>query len=395
MQTMRKFWGTPLLLFACASLLMGLYGGLYDPSFNNYLDQTHHIGAMTRSTLEFPRELPGFLVVFILTSLLFLADTRIAMVASLLVTLGLWEQGLLSPNLGAAVVWMLVWSAGAHLYMAISPVIGLRLSVEGQEGRRLGQLGSLESLGALVGMVILFIGSRFLHFGFPLIFGLAGLFALIAAICLFKIKPEPARIQRKLILKKKYLLFYFLNIIFGARKQIFLTFAPWVLIKIFHADVPTFAVLLFIATILNLGFRPLVGRLVDSLGEKPVIAIESSILIIICLLYGFAPRYLMAATAMHIIMACYIIDQLLFSVRIARTTYLYRIAQNQADIAPTLSMGLTLDHAVSMLIPIAGGFLWVRFGYMWVFLAAGVLALLNLAAAFMIPDRNYAPSEGR
>lgn len=387
MQTVKRLWGTPLLLFAITSFMVGMYGGLYDPSFNNYLAQTHHLGAMARSGLELPRELPGFLVVFVLTALLFLADTRIATVAVILVSLGLLGQGFLSPNLAAVVLWMLIWSFGQHLYMSISPVIGLRLSRTGEEGRRLGQLGSLESFGALLGMTTVFVGWRFLHFGFPVIFGLAGALALAAGICLYRINPEKARIRRKLVLKKRYSLYYFICILFGARKQIFLTFAPWVLIKIFHAGVPTFALLLFIATTLNLGVRPLVGRAVDAFGQKPVIAAESIMLIIICSFYGLAPGLFVSHIAMFIVMACYIIDQLLFSVGIARVTFLHRIAETPEDIAPTISMGQTLDHVVSMLIPIAGGLLWVNFGYMWVFLAGGVLACLNLGAAFLIPNR--------
>jgi len=388
MSELKKALGTPLILFAAASLMIGLYSGLYDPSFNNYLAQMHNVSPLARGALEFPRELPGFMVVFIFTALIFLADTRIAAISALLVGAALWGQGFLSPNLTLIVIWMVVWSAGAHLFMAISPSIGLRLATEGQEGRRLGQLGFLESLGSLIGMLVVYWGASRFHFSFGVIFGIAGSFALLAALCLYRIKPQPlVNVSRRLVLKRKYWLFYSLNIVFGARKQIFLTFAPWVLIRVFDRGIDTFALLGFIGTVLSLAFRPLLGRAIDVLGERVIIAAESMLLIILSLLYGFSSAWFSSSVALTIIMACYITDQLLFSVRMARTTYLNRIVDTPDDLTPTISMGLTLDHAVSMLIPLGGGLLWTHYGYIPVFVASGIIAVLNLVLAGFIPSR--------
>ncbi|MEA1959876.1 MAG: MFS transporter [Bacillota bacterium] len=378
---------TPLLLFAMATMMMGLYAGLYEPSFNNYLAQVHQVSEVTRGGLEFPRELPGFLVVFVLTLFLFLPDSRIATISALLVGIALWGQGLLAPNLGTVVVWMLIWSTGSHLFMAISAPIGLRLALEGQEGKRLGQLASMESLGTLLGMILVYFGATHFHFSFAIIFGISGTCALIAAVLLFRIKSKPIYRKRQLILKKKYTLFYLLNILFGARKQIFLTFAPWVLIKVFHADIGTFAILGFIGTVLALFFRPFLGRAIDAWGEKIIMSADSVLLILICIVYSFSETWFSHHTAMIMIMSCFIIDHLLFAVRIARTTYLNRILEEPNDLAPTISMGLTMDHAVSMIVPLGGGLLWAHFGYVPVFLAAAGIAVLNLIASLSIPDR--------
>ncbi len=384
-------FSTPLILFAMSTLMMGIYSGLYDPSFNNYLAQVHNVSEVTRGALEFPRELPGFLVVFIFTALLFLADTRIASISALLVALALWGQGFLAPNIAMVVIWMFIWSTGAHLYMAITQPIALRLATKGQEGRRLGQLGSLEALGAILGMMVVYWGASRYHISFAVLFGIAGGCALLASIGLFLIKPQPlTNASRRLVFKKKYTLFYILNILFGARKQIFLTFAPWVLIKVFHANIETFAILGFIGTVLSIFFRPLLGRAIDAWGEKLIIIMESSVLIIISILYGFSPNWFPTQVAMLIIMACFICDQLLFSVRIARTTYLARIADKPEDIASTISMGLSMDHAVSMLIPLGGGLLWAHYGYLPVFLVSGGLAICNLVVATFIPDHKAA-----
>lgn len=379
---------TPLFLFAAANLLMGLYAGLYDPSFNNYLAQVHHVGEVARGSLEFPRELPGFLVVFVLAVLIFLPDTRISMLAALMVGVSLWGQGFFAPGMGTVVFWMFLWSTGAHLFMVLKSSIALRLTPKEHAGRFLGQLGALEAWGALTGMLIIFYGVSKFNFSFGIIFGLAGSFALLAALCLFLIKPEPIkRPPRNLLFKRKYLLYYILSMLFGARKQVFLTFAPWVLIKLFDCQIQTFAILGIIGTVISMGFRPLLGNAIDAWGERTIIILDSLMLIIICILYGIAPRLLPASVAVIIVMSCYIIDQLLFAVSMARTTYLNRIAESRDDIAPTLSMGMTLDHAVSMSVPFIGGLLWAYYGYQWVFVCAALIALASLVTSFYLPQQ--------
>jgi len=388
MPVIKKTLGSPLMLFAAASLMMGLYSGLYDPSFNNYIAQIHNVSPLARGALEFPRELPGFLVVFIFAALTFLPDTKIAAVSALLVGAALWGQGFLAPNLAIIVFWMIIWSTGAHLFMAVSPSIGLRLAKEGQEGRRLGQLGFLESLGSLVGMLVVYGGASRWNLSFGVIFGISGSFALLAAISLFLIKPQPLiKVNRRLVYKHKYWLYYALNIVFGARKQVFLTFAPWVLIRVFNCGIEVFALLGFVGTVLSLAFRPLLGRAIDAWGERPIIAVESLLLMTLCILYAFSPQWFSYRMALSITMACFVSDQLLFAVRIARTTFLNRIVDSAEDLAPTISMGITLDHAVSMLIPMGGGLLWVHYGYVPVFVVAGIIAFLNLILSAFIPSR--------
>ncbi len=377
----------PLLLFAAANLFMGLKAGLYDTSFNNYLFQVHNVTEVARGGLEFPREMPGALTVLIFSLLAFLPDTRVALIAALLAGIGLWGQGFLAPELNMVVVWMLIWSTGAHLFLVLKSSIALRMAKEGQEGTLLGKLGALEAGGTLIGMATVYWGVSKFDFSFGVIFGIAGACAFIAALSLFIIKPQPINIPRQpLLLKKKYSLYYGLNILFGARKQIFLTFAPWVLIKMFNCGLETFAILGIIGTSISLAFRPLLGKAIDVLGEKVILIGEALVLIAICIFYAFAPTWFAADLALMVIFICYIIDQLLLAVSMARTTYLNRIADKPEDVAPTISMGITLDHIISMIIPLGGGLLWAACGFEWVFIAAAVIALISLFLAFMVPD---------
>ncbi len=383
---------SPLFLFAAASCLFGLYAGLYDPSFNNYLAQVHQIDEVARGALEFPRELPGFLCAFIFSLFMFLADTRIAALTTLLLALSLWGQGWLAPDMTMVVIWMLLWSTGAHVFMVVKSSIALRLADKGREGKLMGDLGALEALGLLAGMILVYFGVSFYSFSFPVIFGIAGACCFAAALFLYRIKPEPVKKPaRQLLLKRKYTLFYIINMIFGARKQIFLTFAPWVLIKLFHCGIETFALLGIIATLIGLFFRPLLGRAIDAWGERTVLSIDAVLVTSLCMLYAFAQQLFPDSTAVIIIMICFVADQVLFAITMARVTYLNRIADSIGDVAPSISMGITLDHAVSMTVPFAGGLLWAALGYQAVFIAAGALGVLSLIVARFIPAPNTFP----
>ncbi|MEG6522677.1 MFS transporter [Desulfotomaculum sp. 1211_IL3151] len=381
-------------LFILAGAFLGLYSGLYDPSFNNYLNDVFHIGEVARGGLEFPRELPGFLVVFTTGLLIFLPDVRIALVANLILAAGLLGLGFVSPSFSWAVLWMIIWSVGAHLYMPVESSIGVSLAKPGEEGKALGKLGAIKTAASLIGFLVVYLGIRYFALSYTAIFALAGFSVIAASVCLLLMEPRKSSIKReKLVFKRKYFLFYFLNILYGARKQVFLTFAPWVLIKIFQQPVTTFAMLGLVGTVAGIPFRALLGKAIDTFGERFIIASESVLLIVLCIGYGFAVHLGLGHYAIWLVFFCYIGDQLLMACNMARATYLNKIVDTPADLTPTLSMGLSIDHLVSMTIPFFGGILWMKFGYEYVFLAAAAIALLNLVTAFRISTVKESPTK--
>ena len=364
---------------------MGVYSGLYDPTFNNYIAETFRVSEATRGGLEFFRELPGFLVVVFSGLLFSLADIRIAMMSLFILSLGLWGQGFLSPTLPWAVVWMILWSIGAHLYVPMANGITASLSKPGELGRKLGKWSAINTAASLAGYLIVWLGFRFFHLNYQIIFGLAGLSAVAAMLCMVGMKvPKVERPGAALIFKKRYSLYYLLSLLFGARKQIFLTFGPWVLIKVYHQPVTTFAILGLAGTVLGIFFKPALGAAIDRLGERTIIMAESVALTAVCLGYGFAGDVFPAAVVLAVVYACFLGDSLLFACIMARTTYLSKIVENKNDLTPTLSMGVSVDHTVSMTIPFFAGLLWESAGFRYVFLVAAVLAMLNFWAATRI-----------
>jgi len=386
---MRTATETNFLLFCLSGAFLGIYAGLYDPSFNNYIAETFQVSESVRGGLEFFRELPGFLVVLVAGLLISLSDVRIAMIALSVLALGLLGQGFLSPSLSWAVLWMMMWSIGAHLFMPLQNSIVVSLSTSHEVGSRLGLWNGINTAAALAGYLLVFLGFRFFELSYSLVFALAALATVAAGISISRMNmPSSTAPRIAFIFKRRYRLYYLLNILFGARKQIFLTFGPWVLIKIFQQPVSTLALLGLIGTFLGIFFKPALGIAIDRVGERAIILIESLLLVLVCLGYGFAPALFPTAIAFLVSSACFIADTLLFACNMARATYLHKIVETPADLTPTLSMGVTLDHAVSMTIPFFAGILWEQTGFQYVFLSAAILALFNFVAATQIPDHS-------
>lgn len=377
-------------LFLAVGALTGLASGLHDTVFNNYLNDTFHISEVARGALEFPRELPGMLVALISGLLCFLPDTRLGAGAMLLMALGSCGLAFFSPVFGAMTFWMFINSAGSHLYMPVSTSIGVALAEKDAVGKRLGQLQGVNTAAMLLASLIIWVGFAKLNLSYSSVFILAALAAIGAALLLFKIKPQrKERTKVRIFLKKKYTLYYVLNVLFGTRKQVFLTFGPWVLIRIFGQSPATFAALALFGNVAGIFIKPLIGRAIDRFGEKRVITVESVLLIFVCLGYGFAERLGLGQYAVYLVFFCYMMDQWLYAVKMSHSTYLCKITDTPDDLTPTLAMGVSIDHLFAMIIPILGGWIWAKAGYEYVFVAAAVVALLSLIAARRIGHESF------
>jgi predicted MFS family arabinose efflux permease len=200
-------------------------------------------------------------------------------------------------------------------------------------------------------------------------------------------RADPAQARPRLVVRRQYRLYYVLSTLFGARKQVFLTFAPFVLIRIYHQPVETFAKLGMIAALIGLFFRPALGRLIDRLGERTILMADAVVSLIITFSYGFADRWGLGSFTVYVLYACWIVDSVTFAVGMARTTYLNRILVEKSDLTPTLSLGVSINHAVSMIVPTIGGLVWDSpgLGYRIVFLGAALVAASTLASSSLVP----------
>ncbi|HEX2959224.1 MAG TPA: MFS transporter [Chitinispirillaceae bacterium] len=374
-----------MLLFISALAAAGFAESIFNAIFNNFLDASFSLNSFYRTFLEFPRESGGLLIVLVSALLFFIPTRRMAAISLLLGAVGLLLMAFFSVTFHWMFVWLFIFSLGQHLFMPINTSISMELAKEGETGKRLGQFNAIRNIAVIAGSFFVFLGFKFLHFNFKIAFSIAALSYLAAVCILYMMHPGSSQPPSSHIkLHKEYKLYYWLAILFGTRKQIFLTFAPWVLVTEYHQPTAVIATLLTVASISGIVFQPILGKTIDIYGEKVVLAAEAFLLIFVCFGYGFSKSLFSVQSAFIVACVCFIADQLLMSVNMARSTYLKKIAVKKEHITPTLTMAISLDHIFSISIALAGGVIWAKWGYQMVFLAGAGIAVVNLISAFFI-----------
>jgi len=386
-ETQTKWFGAQrdFTLFLLVGMASGVSTGIHNTCFNNFLNDVYHLSAESRGVVEFPRELPGVFIMVVLGLLAFIGDIRLAALGMVAAALGMLGMGLFSPTFAMMLLWMMVLSLGTHIFIPLAPGIGMNLSQKERYGARLGQYNACSLAATIAGYGIVWVGFQYLGLSYGMAFVIAAAFYLLAAFFLGMMTPQKPKTRKvKFILRRKYSLFYILSVVNGARKQIFLTFAPWVLIQVFHMEPPVFAVLGIVVSAVSILTRTLIGNAIDRKGERFVLSGAAVLLIVICLGYAFAADFLPASVAVIVIAACYVIDNSMSAVDMARSTYMRKIAVDPEDVTPTLSAGTSFDHVIAMSIPLLGGILWAKLGYQAVFLAAAGIAVINFLLSLRI-----------
>jgi predicted MFS family arabinose efflux permease len=372
----------------------GLAVAMIDSSFNNFLAATWDISGLARSSLELPRELPGFLNVFVAALLAFLPGRRIGAIAFLLQALGIFLLARFSSTFSLMTVWLFIYSLGLHLFLPLQQSIALELAPRGTEGSLLGNANALRNLAQIAGGAFVFIGFGVFKLSFSGNFMIAAGIFVFGGVALFLMSKPPRDIRAlALVFKGRYGLFYLLSILYGTRKQLFITFAPWVIVAIYHKPTSIMAALYFAGGVAGVLFQPLIGRAVDKRGERFMLGLEAILLIPVCFLYGFAKFIFPELIAFIIVCLCYVADSLLLSFSVARSVWMKKIAEKPSDIAPTLAMGVSIDHIFSIAVALLAGLLWDRFGYQWVFLAGAGIAVINFIASRFVRTPAHRPIE--
>ena len=175
-----------------------------------------------------------------------------------------------------------------------------------------------------------------------------------------------------------------MSVVNGARKQITLTFVPWLIIDVYQQPVTTITMLFFIVCVINIFFKPWFGSLIDKRGERCAMQFEAIVMFIACIGFIFAKQLFTFHIALVIAGVCYVIDKLMESASMARATYVKKLSNDASEVARTLSMGQSMDHLISMIIPLAAGYVWYANGpdgYRYVFIGALFISLLNFYIA--------------
>lgn len=386
--------------YLAAVALMAVCSGIFENTYNNYLYQQFQIPPTTRGNLEFIREFPGLMNAFLMGALAALPETRVAAIAAVVTAIGMAGFGLKGHNWWLMLLFTICWGIGSHIIMPIKASLTMGFGGTTKRARRLGQVGAVAIVGTILGSGIVWLvfdrmggdapavdGLAVIEkWQFDITFYIAALACVLAGAYFLSLRNVGSHTRRPtFVFKRKYWLYYVLNVLFGARKQVFMTFGRWVLVTVFRQAPSTFAKLSITASVIGIGFTPLVGRLTDRLGERIILVVDSFVLMLVCFGYAMARHLgLSEAGALMLVFICYVVDQLFFAVGLARETYMSKIAETPSDLTASLSVGVSINHIVAMSVPALGGLLWSAYGYEWVFVAAGVVAMLMTTFSAMI-----------
>jgi MFS family permease len=286
------------------------------------------------------------------------------------------------------VVCMVIFSAGEHIAMPVRTTISLDLAKREKAGASLGITSSITHLGHISGFmavtIVFFILARIGFgrtdlIGYRIVFATAVGLMIASAMTALALRETILKSQRRrFYFAKKFHKYYMLEIFYGARKQIFLTFAPYVLILHYGADPSIMSLLYAICAGFGIFFGPLTGRIIDRLGYKVVMVGDTLILILVCLLYGFSHRIFPPGIAFVVVCINFVLDSIISISSMASNVYVQRIASSQEEITSTISTGLSVNHLISIVIALTGGWIWkVTGGIELLFSISAFMGLLN------------------
>ena len=386
--------GTNYKVFLLSVFIIGLGYGIHKGLLDNYLAEIVGIGEFERGLTEFFRELPGFLLIFILALLFTFSAEKLYKLGAIIILIGMGMLAIVPPVKVLVVLAVCICSLGEHIQLGMKSTLALSYSKEGKGGEALGLQSSSQQVGTLIGFIIVIIG--FLVFAktqpFKIFFMVAGIITAVGAFISFgmKGKSETDENARHFYFRKKYTKYYMLEVFYGARKQVFLTFGPSVLILFYGAKTTVISLLFAISAIASFLMAPVVGKIIDRAGYKIVMIMDTLILVVVCFFYGFAHHLFPMNVAFIVCCINYVLDAVISLASMAASVYVQDISDNMQEVKATLSTGISVNHLITLAIALFGGWIWQKVGIETLFIISAVLGLCNSAYAATIKTKKKA-----
>ena len=383
---MRKYfsnWNRDFTLLAIAVFSLGVFFGVQMTLFNNFVVERIGIEPHELGYVEALREVPGLL------NVIFIA-LMVRIVAPLLggfslIILGVGVMGYAGANTVVAIaLFSVIWSIGFHGWITLQHTMALKFSPGSDKGVWLGKLHSVNSFAWLLTIGVCIFTFRYLRY--EGLFLMAGIATILGGVAIFfASKDQPVVPEKGFVFKRRYRLYYILNVLDGCRRQIFMTFAIFALVKVHGMPITTTMILVLINKILVTLVAPLMGRLVDKHGERLMLSFTYFGLIFV--FFGYA---IVEFRPMLYVLFC--IDNLLFFEGIALTTYINKITPHE-ELKPTLSMGVTMNHVAAVTAPLIGGLVWYYYGYQIIFFSGAVIALCSFVVSQWVDPEGLLKTE--
>ncbi len=376
--TTRKSWRRPEVLLLLMASAVPLSFATWQTLLDNFAIHRAAFTGAEIGMLQSLREVPGFLAFAVVFLLLVMREQSIAFVSLVLLGVGTALTGWFPSVLGLYCTTVLM-SIGFHYYETMQISLSLQWIDKRRAPETLGRLIAAGSFASIVTFGLVWAAFELLDLDYRWVYVIGGgLTAGIAVLAwlVFPRFPEKVLQRKHIVLRKRYWLYYALTFMSGARRQIFIVFAGFLLVQKFGFDVATITLLFLVNAAMNIWLAPRIGRLIGRIGERRALLIEYSGLIAVFTAYALVESAAIAATL-------YVVDHLFFALAIAIKTYFQKIA-DPADIAATAGVGFTINHIAAVLLPALFGLVWL-FSPALVFLCGAAMAGISLILALNVP----------
>jgi len=373
-----NFKPTPIMMLILMSIATPIAFNGWSVLINNFVVERANFTGVEIGILQSVREIPGFLAFTVIFLLLIIKEQSFAVISLALMGVGVSITGFFPTSYGLYFT-TIVMSTGFHYFETIKNSLSLQWLSKEEAPQVLGKLIAIGSITSIILYCFIWFFLKILEIDYLIIFFIAGVICIFISLFLwrgFPIYSSKVTQNKKIVLRKKYSLYYLLIFLSGARRQIFVVFAAFLMVEKFQYTAAQVTLLFLINYFFNWFFAEKIGKIINIFGEKKSLTFEYIGLIFIFILYGLVTNAIIAAIL-------YVADHMFFALAIAINTYFQKIADPK-DIASSAGVSFTINHIAAIFLPVILGFVWI-YSHSLVFYIGAVFALLSLIAAQFIP----------
>jgi len=387
---------TPFKVFLLSVLVTSISYGLYKGMLDNFMAEIVGMGEADRGISEFFRELPGVFLVLILAAFYMFSAETMYKAGAFIMLIGMAMHASLPATKILTTLAICTYALGEHIQLGMKSTLTLKFTKGDNGGAALGVQNAVSQIGTLFGYIVIIIAFSLASHEQPYTFFFicAAILAGISLLCALRIsgRSETDATKRRFYFSKKYTKYYMLEMFYGARKQVFITFGPYVLIMTYGASTATISLLFALSAIACFFASPVVGRIIDRIGYKTVMVADTLILVIVCFFYGFAHHIFPSDIAFIVCCLNYLLDAVISLSSMASNVYVKDLADNAEEVKATISTGVSINHVITIFIALFGGWVWQTLGIELLFIVSAILGLLNsaFAATIKVPKKKAA-----
>lgn len=376
LQQIRK---SPQLLLLAMAFVMPLVFSVWVALLNNFVVEKAQFTGAEIGLLQSLREVPGFLAFTAVFVLLVLKEQTFALISLLVMSIGVAVTGFLPFEIGLYCTTVLM-SVGFHYFETINQSLTLQWLEKDKAAHFMGQQLAIKSFASLFAYGSIWVLMEWMGITYTSMYMLAGGLGIVLVLfmwSLFDKFEQPSTQHKHMLMRKRYWLYYALTFFSGARRQIFMVFASFMMVEKFGYSVGEVSLLFIINYVFNLLFAAKIGSWIARVGERKALMVEYVGLIVVFISYAIVTNPSIAA-------GLYVIDHLFFAMAIAMKTYFQKIADPK-DIASTAAVSFTINHIAAVVIPALLGIVWLTSPRL-VFLFGAGFAVCSLFLAMLIPN---------